>query len=167
MQVIRVLYRPLWLQGMKLSGSGGQSFTLTLQGYQFPDGRDDPHDNNWLFVAVDVSHPKGDWRASDPSLLTWEVARLADWLESVAKGGQSSASEDFLEPTLEFHVVDEQQTKALRVLFGLELRPKWAESEVASEGDVYIDFPMTEIDLVAAAQELRRQLLRFPQRGHA
>ena len=150
---------------MRLSGSDGQSLTLSIVGYQFPELTVAPYDSNWLRVEIDVSHPRGHWSASDPSLLTHEAARLADWLESVGAGAAEDAEESFIEPNLLFRVVEAPSGSVLRVFFGLELRPHWAESDVANSGDVFVEFPLRDLDLQQAARELREQLRRHPQRA--
>jgi len=114
---------------------------------------------------VDVSHPRGHWSATDPSLLTYEVARLAEWLRSVARGDAPEREESFMEPNLLFQVVDTALGPALRVLFGLELRPSWAGSDVAGVGDVFVEFPLRALDLRQAADSLVDQLQHFPQRA--
>ena len=150
---------------MKLVGSDGQSMELTIQGYQFPEHATAKYDSNWLIVAVEVSNPRGAWRASDPCLLTYEVARLAEWLEAVAEGGEPSPQVGFIEPNLEFHVVQRKGGRVLRVLFGLELRPTWAQSDLEWAEEVSVEFPIGDLDLQEAAQDLRQQLRRYPQRA--
>jgi len=150
---------------VKLVGSDGQSMELTIQGYQFPEHATAKYDSNWLIVAVEVSNPRGAWRASDPCLLTYEVARLAEWLEAVAEGGEPSPQVGFIEPNLEFHVVQRKGGRVLRVLFGLELRPTWAQSDLEWAEEVSVEFPIGDLDLQEAAQDLRQQLRRYPQRA--
>ena len=70
---------------MTFAGVDGQSVTLTLEGYQFPHLTTADYDSNWLNVCIDACHPRGAWQASDACLLTYEVARLADWCRTTAK----------------------------------------------------------------------------------
>ena len=150
---------------MRLEGSDGQSVTVGVTGYQFPDLSEAEDDSNWLVIRVDVVHPRGSWQASDPSLLTYELARLADWLDSVASGNWAKAEIGFTEPNLELQVIDAGGVRKLRVQFDLELRPAWAPAQEAGAGDVWVEFDIRELDLHAAAVDLRKHLERYPQRA--
>ena len=67
---------------MKLISTHGHAFELNIQGYQFPGITNDYWDSNWLLIEINVSHPRGSWVKVDPSMNTFEVARLADWMDS-------------------------------------------------------------------------------------
>jgi hypothetical protein len=146
---------------MKLSASNGQVLELSIIGYQFPSGPTEWHDRNWLQVRIEVVHPRGRWRSTDPTLLTSEVLELAHWLDSVAKGEVRQEDRPFTEPNLRFEV----GSNALRVYFELESRPSWAKADGASANDLWVEFPLAEIDLGAAAADLRRQLEQYPVRA--
>ena len=146
---------------MKLRSSNGQAFDLSLVGYQFPTGPTEWHDRNWLNVRIDVVHPRGRWHSSEPSLLTSEVLELADWLELIAAGALSVDDRPFIEPNLRFEVGN----RALRIYFELESRPNWARADGAGLNDLWIELPLNELDLRAAASDLRQQLERFPLRA--
>jgi hypothetical protein len=148
-----------------LKGSDGQSLALSLAGYQFPDLASAEYDSNWLTVTIDVAHPRGNWRASDPCLLTYEAARLAAWLDGITPESAVGSEESFVEPCLVFSIVDANGGRALRVYFELECRPAWASARAAGQEDLWVQFPLSELDLKAAARELREQLLRYPQRA--
>jgi len=142
------------------------SFGLEIVGYQFPQMETEKYDSNWLMIRINVSHPKGDWSATDPSLLTYEVARFAKWLEAIHNGESVQPVIGFIEPNLEFHlVITDGGEKALRVCFQLESRPPWAEGGAVGECDLWVEFPLAEIDLAAASRQLREQLQQFPQRA--
>ena len=59
---------------------------LDLTGYQFPEAENEPYDADWLNITIRVKHPRGSWTTTDPSLLTYEVERLAAWFEALADG---------------------------------------------------------------------------------
>ena len=136
------------------------SFEMNLVGYQFKGRNNDEFDDNWLNIEVKVSQPNGSWSSTDPSLLTWEVARLIEWLES---NGQESTEIDFIEPNIRFEFIPGNRT-TLRIYFELESRPNWAPSDVAGMDDLWADFEVTPRDLKAAADSLRRNLENFPER---
>jgi hypothetical protein len=140
---------------------GDMAFELRIVGYQFPDEATADYDSNWLVIEGVVTHPRGSWRFSDPSLLTYEVARLAEWLEEVASGTEAQPGCTFIEPNLTFEAVGAGAARALRVSFAIEARPAWAKRS----DDVYLDFPLSGLDLAGAVGSLRRQLGEFPQRA--
>ena len=151
---------------MKLTTSQA-SFHLTILGYQFPDAEGETYDANWLRIRIDVSGPNGAWSATDPALLTYEVARLADWLEAQQTGAAKTPAVSFLELMLLFRVVEHSSEgeKALRVHFGAFVKPSWSSEGSAGQENLWLDFPLSQIDLAAAAKELRAELKRYPQRA--
>jgi hypothetical protein len=153
---------------MKLT-SPDASFYLTILGYQYPDAAGEPYDANWLSIHVEASGPGGAWTGTDPCLLTYETARLADWLEAVASGKGADPAISFLEPVLLFRLVNIGQGKALRVHFGNLINPSWRElSGLRTPGanpDLWLDFLLSETDLAGAALSLRQQLKRYPNRA--
>jgi hypothetical protein len=140
---------------------GNVAFELRVTGYQFPNNATAEYDSNWLIITGSVQHPRGDWRFSDPSLLTYEVARLADWLEAVAVGTEPQPWCGFIEPNLSFEVAGTSAGRVLRVSFGCESRPPWS----TRDQEVVVEFPVAGLDLGAAVGSLRRQLRDFPQRA--
>lgn len=105
--------------------------------------------------------PAGEWRFRDPSLLTYEVARLADWLEAVATGAESQPWCGFIEPNLGFEVAGARAARVLRVAFAIEALPPWAKPGE----NMSVEFSVAWLDLVSAAGALRQQLRDFPQRA--
>ncbi len=154
-----------------LSGVGGwkrmhlavrdSRFELRIARYQFPDDATSDYDSNWLLIDGAIQHPLGRWRFRDPSLLTYEVARLADWLEKVAAGAEPAPSCEFIEPNMCFTVADQDAGRMLRVSFALEALPPWAEFGE----DLFVEFPLVDLDLPSAVESLRGQLQQFPQRA--
>jgi hypothetical protein len=150
---------------MQLVGPNG-ALELTFLGYQFPHLATEEYDSNWLNIRVRVQHPQGRWSAQDACLLTYEAAALADWLDAVALSREQEAEHGFLEPNLLFQVrTEDPSTRVLRVYFELELRPNWAPYDGAPEEDLFLDFPAEPAQLSAAAESLRAQLTRYPQRA--
>jgi hypothetical protein len=148
-------------------GQNGPRFELTILGYQFPAIVNDEWDSNWLTIRIHAQTDRGGWSATDPSLTTADVARLADWLEGVAERRvQESDEVDFIEPNLSFGLhAEAADTVTLRIWFDLESRPPWAPSDAAGERDVWIDLDARRDDARRAAAELRTQLQQFPPRA--
>ncbi len=103
---------------------------MSVVGYQFPALEHEEYDSNWLIIRIDVRHPLGSWSSTDPSLLTYEVAALADWLEGISAGSRPKPDQWFTEPCLEFHLKsDHNGLEFLAVNFSHEFRPPWASRE--------------------------------------
>jgi|EndMetStandDraft_9_1072997.scaffolds.fasta_scaffold78516_2 hypothetical protein len=150
---------------MKLVSRDGQSFELQILGYEFPHLETAEYDSNWLVVAGEVGHSRGSWRFTHPCLLTYEAAGLATWMDAVADIGSCSDTCGFIEPNLEFRALLNLERPVLRVYFNLEARPSWASSPGAGLEDLWVEFPIEEIDLRSAAQQLRAELNQYPQRA--
>ena len=152
---------------MDLSASNGMRITIDLLGYQFPGLSNEPYDSNWLRVQVHAVHPRGAWTSVDPSLLTYEVAALADWLERVAERRHDAPQTiSFTEPNLRLDLATTSMGEdVLRVFFELESRPPWFPDVAVPGEPVWVEFPLCELDLPTAARSLREQLAHFPQRA--
>ena len=50
--------------------------------------------------------------------------------------------------------------ESLRVCFSLECRQPWASRDLSEDGEQFLDFPLTVVDLAGAAGPLREQLSR-------
>jgi len=150
-----------------LRGRDLSEFELRVAGYQFPDIEGDVFDDNWLVVETRAAPAdERPWMSREPSLLTWEVERLSNWLEALASGRAAEDGEDFVEPNLRFEVVKrDEDTITIRVYFELESRPPWFFAEAAGMDDLWIDLRVDNDDLRAAAEDLRRDLARFPPRA--
>jgi hypothetical protein len=148
---------------MELKTGANNSFAMTLLGYQFPDLAHAPYDSNWLNVKIEVNKEQGNWSATDPSVLTYEIAELIDWLRAVSSGEYSERELEFLEPYISFHLAPAKGAPDKLVV---ELTdyfvPPWAD---AGPFERYqIAFPLASIDLLGAAQSLESQLRQYPQR---
>jgi len=149
---------------MKLASKDGQLFEMRILQYQFPHKETEDYDSNWLIIAGDVIHPRGSWHFSDPCLLTYEAERLASWMDAVSGGKALPATCSFIEPNLEFRAIFGAQP-VLRVYFRLEARPKWASNKFAEKEDIWVEFPLDELDLRSTAREWRGELSAYPQRA--
>lgn len=146
---------------MQLATNTDFALELRVAGYQFPYNHTAEYDSNWLVIEGRVHHPSGDWTFRDPCLLTYEAARLADWLESVAANREAIPHVVFLEPNLSFEVVTAETGRASRVEFGAESRPSWA----SCDEQVSVELPVAGLRLPEAIGEWREQLLQYPQRA--
>ena len=141
------------------NGTNG-SLRIGVERYQFPDITEDEWDSNWLVVAGKADLDGKSWSFRDPCLTTFEVERLADWLDGVAARKPVGSICGFTEPNLEFECVSD---KSIRISFWLEALPPWARQD-SCVGDVGFDVPIDET-LSATVACLRRMLSRFPIRA--
>lgn len=147
---------------MKLTLRNDYSLKLTLMGYQFPSLKDKEYDSNWLNIRIDVRHPDGDWTAVDPALLTYEVQEIADWFRHLAAGQRDELSIGFLEPCLEFNVeMNEDSSEVLKVKLAHEFSPP---TSTDFDDEFEMSFPLAKLNLIKAAEDLERELARYPQR---
>ncbi len=133
---------------------GPERFSLKIAGYQFPKASDD----DWLVILGEVRLTAGEWFFRDPSLTTFEIARLIDWLEALAAGAPTQDWVDIVEPNITFK---RASPSTIRVSFWMESAPDWAKKDGRRPG---FTLPIDERLAVAAAQ-LRAQLAHFPHRG--
>lgn len=145
--------------------SGDSTFEFQVIGYQFPHLKSEPYDADWLNIRIDVKLHKRSWTSTDPSLLTWELASLIEWLDSIADGKAVESEESFMEPNLRFELTGEE-SRNLRVYFEVESRPTWAPSDGAGMDvdDLWAEFPIDREELKAATASLREYLHKFPTR---
>lgn len=145
---------------MQLSNAAGETFELAIVAYQFPHNVTESYDANWLQVRFSATHRGRTWSATDPCLLTWEVARLARWFKALGLGQATEPECRFLEPVLAFSLQASATGQVVRVSFALEGRPPWADKDAG----IWLDFPVQEIDFARVVQSLEAQLQHYPQR---
>jgi hypothetical protein len=148
---------------MKIFGVDDQSVELKITDYQFPNQSvSDQYDRNWLMICIDVKSKLGHWRTSDPSLLTWEVLELINWLYDISNNIEVKWNPlEFIEPNLSFILIKgEDDKRCLRIKFDLESRPESAKDDI----DYFVDCQLTNEALRQMAQGLKIELKKYPQR---
>ena len=152
---------------MKLESPDGRFFTLNVDGYEFPDEKLGPTEDNpadefesgrFLIVSHTFCNSDGEWCASGATMTTSELQRLADWLESIRDGNVSQSGVYFTERDLEFTVDDSGSILRVHV-FGNFL-PSW----IGQVDAITIDFPVACVQFDRVLKSLRRQLTQFPGR---
>jgi hypothetical protein len=143
----------------KFVGDAG-SLRLGVEGYQFPHIVDDDWDSNWLMVVGEAEIGNRPWRFRDACLTTFEVERLALWLDGVMMGDETNAFCGFTEPNLDFERVSHE---AIRIGLSLEAAPPWGDDD-DDLGTHGFDVPVDD-RLGIAAADLRRLLQTYPVRA--
>jgi hypothetical protein len=151
---------------MNITANDGTSFSLRVEGYEFPDedlmpNEDNPADDfdtgRMLIVRFSGSHAEGSWSASGPEMDTTELAQLADWLDSIVAGDANAPGIYFTERDLEFTV--SENLTVLHIHFFRDFLPPWI---IDPAGQFMLDFPVNEVNLADASRSLREQLTAFP-----
>jgi hypothetical protein len=155
------------------------SVELSIARYQFPDREghcDHDWEANWLQIRGMAVLPDGKtWSFEDPSLTTWEAAKLGQWLRGVADGSVRPSpfgAEEieqllcFTEPNLAFSLEERIADQVrLRVHFSLEALPPWLSgSEKPDIFDFFVVLDVSATQLDEAAADWTTDLSRFPQR---
>jgi hypothetical protein len=155
------------LSVMKLTTASGNSFELGIVGYEHPDITEGVWESNWLVMSGAVTLNGLSWRFVDPCVTTFELADLAGWLEKLPHPTADGAHEhcSFTEPNLEFSYAGAPES-VLRIRFAHESAPPHLDEEARFAG-VVMELPLSEVDLRAAAGEIRNALIDFPIRGGA
>ena len=149
---------------MEIRGPNSDSFQVRVIGYHSAPSGDD-RESNLLRVYSRASFDGHAWTVIHPSLHTWEILELADWLETLAVSVPPRPEIKFLVPniSLEAQLWSEESVR-LRVYFEREHRPIWLESSGAGS-EVFIELECTPEELKEWAGDLRQQLEKFPLRG--
>ncbi len=139
---------------------------LSILGYQCPSIVDEQHDANWLMVQARVNADEGQWKFTDPCLLTWEVGWLTEWFGLIGEGDMRRKEIGFLEPVISFQLREWQPDEiVLRVEFCLEGMPPWLQESKEIDEPYPVELRLTAADLRAAASALSYYLERFPPRA--
>lgn len=147
---------------MKLTGQDNKSFELWIVDYQFRDDMNDEYDSNWLTVGIRLTGFPREWTTSDPSLLTWELKSLTNWLNDILTGDIKEKEIEFIEPNLKFELADKvDDTFKLRTLLTLESKPTWYTEDETFSFDLVVDREQLEYSV----ERLKTQLTKFPGRA--
>ena len=148
------------------SGIDSQTVELKISNYQFPDNQDGDWDGNWLNIFLKVDSKAGKWQTTDPSLTTWEVQEIIDWLGKLSKDCEPEYRlMTFTEPNLSFELLNEptEKQKLIRLRFELESKPKSAK-----DGKYYyVDLLADNDELQSYMKGLKDELSVYPERKPA
>ena len=129
---------------------------LSILGYEFPDGRGDLYDRNWLNVGVAYDGGSLSFRQKDSCLLSFELAALTEAVDAILAGRESGTITDFTEPYLTLAVTRVEDVYALQVRFVYDTEGKWKTVCVCQALD--------RRALAELNAELKAMYARFPKR---
>lgn len=139
---------------IRFTNKEGMVFELKIAGYPAYSDLTCPFDSNWLIIEANVHHPRGNWTFSDPCMLIPEVIYLANWFEAIENGNEKKPYFETMEPELFYRLITNKGQRTLRICFNQNARPLWDQSD----DELFIDFPMDDLDLKAASNSLHKQL---------
>jgi hypothetical protein len=161
-----------YAEAVQLGGHSGNSLSIRVTGYQFPDA-DDPRERySWHMVAGEARCSRGEWSFRMAALTYDESPQVSAWLREVA-GWCETRSQDgterptiaplsFTEPNLAFRIGDSTANALLvEVDLDLEFQPPWHRRRGA--GDPFTLTVATDPDqLRRAAAEWDLERSPFP-----
>jgi hypothetical protein len=137
---------------VQLSGLFGDRFALTIVDYEFAGDAVKRGDADWLMIRIEVTSDGRTWHDQDPSLDTWEVESIIQWLEAVADGEVPEGSElGFTEPNHRFVFCGSVENRFYLRVF-------------QDDDYTWVNLHPTRSEIRQAACDLRSQLDRFPSR---
>ena len=148
---------------MIINGVNNQSVEFKVVNYQFPTSRDKDYDGNWLTIYLNVKSQFGNWHVIDPSLLTWEIEELIDWLMTLSRNENPEyLHQEFIEPNLSFQLLSDSNNaiKEIRIHFQLECVPKHADGDK----EYFVIFEANNEELKRIAEDLEKELEKYPVR---
>jgi hypothetical protein len=151
---------------MTFTGIDNQTVELKITNYQYPDINDGDWDGNWLNIYLNVKSKVGHWQTVDPSLTTWEVQDLVNWLDTLSKNSRPEyTSMSFTEPNLSFELLNgfNADKKTFKIKFNLEFRPQSA----TDDKEYFVDVIADNFELKRLSIELRNELNKHPERKPA
>lgn len=147
---------------MKLIGQDNKSFELWVVNYQYRDNKTDEYDSNWLTIGIRLRGFRTEWITSDPSLLTWELKSLTDWLQNILTGNMEEKEIEFIEPNLKFELIDKADDNfKVRTHLTLESKPGWYTEDETFSFDLVVDRRQLE----HSVERLKNELINFPGRA--
>ena len=153
-----------------IKGNNGDSFSLSIEGYQFPEIETE-RDADWLNIRVTVISDGQQWEFVDPCLMVAEYEMLANWLRLA---GRQEQIDDAV--SLENIIMLSKDTvgdePCITVYFDWQnIRsyhdvpsPPWIDRDAANIEVVKRTYPLRLNDLEHVANALEEQLRQYPSR---
>ena len=146
---------------MLLSGATGDSLSLRVTGYQFPDAENPRQRHSWHMVAGVARSAEGTWDFEWQALTCGESPRVSDWLRAAASQANPGPLV-FTEPNLAFRLVgDEVVGVVLEVDLDLEFLPPWGRHKRSGEPTT-LRIAVDSDSLLAAADAWDEERAPFP-----
>ena len=135
---------------------GSKRMELEILGYEFPDGRGDMYDVNWLDVGVAYDDGSLSFFQKDSCLLADELEELTEALDGIVEGRETGTIQSFMEPYLSFAVTGVGEVYAVQIRFVYDTSDGWKTVGVCQG--------MDRRELAEMNAELKAMYARFPRR---
>ena len=143
---------------IKWQSKFGHSITIEFQGYEFPEENED-YDANWVVVKIAARNENASWSRISACLFTWDILRLALWLDKVIVGDSEFEYFIAMDTDLEIQYI---ATSAQKHAFAIVLRPGLS----ISDDDCDIVFvSVGNSELAETKKYLGDVFSTFPPRG--
>ena len=145
---------------MLLTGATGDSLSLSVSGYQFPDAEDLRKRYSWHMLSGEARSAEGSWDFEWQALTCDESPRVSAWLRAAASQ-EGPAPLSFLEPNLRFRLAGDAVGLVLEVDLNLEFLPPWNRHRYAGEPTT-LQIAVDSEGLRAAADAWDEERAPFP-----
>ncbi len=125
---------------------------------------DNDWDANWLMMMIHVEANDLAWSSSGPSLLTWELLKLAEWVDDLSQKAEEGRSFSTLEGDI--GLTGEKAGNSVKLAIRLDRRflpLPLPDGSVAQEPMTLKCVPSLR-EMHAFAEQIRSDLARFPVR---
>jgi hypothetical protein len=149
---------------MKFTCEDEQFIELKILGYEFPEITNDEWDSNWLNIFINAKSNDKHWKASHPSITTFEFNELINWFENISNNKSvKNKIIEFTEPNLSFELLNDfnSEMKEINIIFGLELSPI---RPVNYKEKYYIKFRVNNEKIKEYVEELKNEVKKYPKR---
>jgi hypothetical protein len=155
--------RALWQNlVVLLRGTSGDSLSLNISGYQFPDAEDPKLRYSWHMLEGGASSASTTWSFRYPALTCDESVRLASWLREVSEAPELPAAIEFTEPNLRFEIIGRAGDE---VILEVRLSQEFGvpvDKEPWERDQAVLRLQLTNQALISAAQQWMADVERFP-----
>ena len=134
----------------------GKRLELDILGYEFPDGKGDMYDVNWLEVGVAYDDGSLSFRQKDSCLLAYELEELTEALDGIVEGRETGMIQTFMEPYLSFAVTRVGEVYAVQIRFVYDTSDGWKTIGVCQGMDLR--------ELAEMNEKMKEMYQRFPRR---
>lgn len=146
---------------MIISNKFGDTFSLGILGYQFPQKTGDNNDGNWLIIRLTVALDGTTWNITDPCMSTHELHYMADWFQKLMDHETTTDECDFTEPA--FKMVLKSNANQDRIL---QFQVSPSANLFMDEGNTFlIDVPVEEINFGEVMNNLIQYQRKYPVRS--
>lgn len=123
-------------------------------------------DLDWLNMRLRVDSGERNWECVHPALTTFEVQRLADWLDAVRMHGIDAGSHFYAtEPNFQLTLENDSQPWSLRATFALAFAPDGGNAREDSETGHSVVLSLDADAISVFTSELRREMDALPTKG--